>query len=83
MSRSDAQPRYGVVLFRSVHAALAAEKRLQAEGIEYKLIAVPSHLSSNCGFCIRFAWADKSRLEQLLQDPTLSVERIVPLDGYG
>jgi len=45
---------YGVVLFQSISSALRAEKLLKKEGIAYKLIPVPRHLSSDCGICIRF-----------------------------
>jgi hypothetical protein len=45
---------YEVVLFQSVSHALKAEKILKAKNISYKLIPVPRHISSDCGFCIRF-----------------------------
>ncbi len=45
---------YEVVLFQSVSYALKAEKVLKAKGLSYKLIPVPRHISSDCGFCVRF-----------------------------
>ena len=45
---------YLVVLFVSVSHALKAEKILKGEGIPFKLIPVPRHLSSDCGVCLRF-----------------------------
>ncbi len=45
---------YEVVLFQSVSYALKAEKVLKAKGLSYKLIPVPRHFSSDCGFCVRF-----------------------------
>jgi len=45
--------RFGVVLFPSVSYALAAEKILKKEGIPFKLIPIPRHISSDCGVCIR------------------------------
>jgi hypothetical protein len=45
---------YEVVLFHSVSYALKAEKILKAGNISYKLIPVPRHISSDCGFCVRF-----------------------------
>ena len=45
---------YEVVLFHSVSYALKAEKILKSKGIPYKLIPVPRHISSDCGFCVRF-----------------------------
>jgi len=68
-----------VVLFHSVQGALGAEKLLAAAGVTYKLIAVPRHISSNCGFCVRFEWAAKETVEQLLSGSNLGVEGIVAL----
>lgn len=78
MSNSETAT-YGVVLFRSVQGALAAEKRLRAGGLPHKLIAVPRHLSSNCGFCLRFAWTDRDRVTAVLSDGDLGVEAVVAL----
>jgi hypothetical protein len=46
--------RFGVVLFPSVSYALTAEKILKKEGLSFKLIPIPRHISSDCGVCIRF-----------------------------
>ncbi len=71
---------FGVVLFRSVHGALAAERLLLAAGLPHKLIPVPSHLSSNCGFCVRFAWDDRERVDALLDREVLGVEDVARLE---
>jgi hypothetical protein len=68
-----------VVLFASVHHALRAERLLEAEGIPYKLIPVPRHLSSTCGFCVRFEWSDRERVEPCLAQAKVPFERIVAL----
>lgn len=70
---------FGVVLFQLVHGALAGERRLIAGGIDHKLTTVPRHLSSNCGFCLRFARADKEKVAEMLDGEALGVERINPL----
>jgi hypothetical protein len=59
-------PSYGVVLFQSISSALRAEKLLKKEGIAYKLIPVPRHLSSDCGVCIRFFSQDESLVRKTL-----------------
>jgi len=68
-----------VALFRSVHGALGAEKLLLGASVAHKLIPVPRHLSSNCGFCLRFNWCDRQRVEALLSSSKLGVEGIVAL----
>jgi hypothetical protein len=50
-----------IILFRSVSAALAAEKVLKETDIAFKLIPVPKHISSDCGVCIRIDTSDAER----------------------
>lgn len=76
MSNSSLRDAYGVVLFHSVQGALAAERVLLAAKIGHKLIPVPTYLSSNCGFCLRFAWDDRERIESLLDREALGVEGV-------
>lgn len=63
----DEQIAYGVVLFYSVSGALLAEKLLKKEGIEYKLIPVPRHMSSDCGVCIRFLSKNEAQVTEALE----------------
>jgi hypothetical protein len=60
------QASFSVVLFESVSHALLAEKIIKTEGISYKLIPVPRHISSDCGVCLRFNASDRERIEKLL-----------------
>jgi len=60
------EPAYCVVLFKSVHHALRAEKVLKERGIPNKVIPVPRHISSDCGVCIRFACELQARVEDAL-----------------
>jgi hypothetical protein len=69
---------FGVVLFHSVQGALRAEKILLSAGVQHKLIPVPRHLSSDCGFCLRFVWNDRETVKQLLGSD-LGIEAVEPL----
>jgi len=69
---------YQVMLFKSVSHALLAEKTLKAEGIPFKLIPVPRHISSDCGVCMRFAAHDRERIEHALAG-RVAYEKIQPL----
>lgn len=79
MSPPEPAEAHGVVLFQSVQGALGAERLLLAAGLPHKLIPVPRHLSSSCGFCLRFAWADRAAVEAALSGARLGVESVVPL----
>lgn len=62
-----AESGFGVVLFNSTQAAIRAEKLLLAAGVPLKLVPVPRHLSANCGFAIRFSWAERAAVEQCIE----------------
>jgi hypothetical protein len=79
LSSCESKSSFGVVLFQSTQGAIGAEKLLVSAGVRHKLIFVPRHLSSTCGFCLRFAWTDRNTVEGLLAEAKLGVERIVAL----
>jgi hypothetical protein len=56
-----------VVLFRSVHHALRAERLLKESDIPCKLIPIPRNLSSDCGVCLRFDPQLRPRVEEALR----------------
>lgn len=66
------------MLFHSVQGAIRAEKILLSAGVAHKRIPVPRHLSSNCGFCVRFTWTDRDLVEKLLAEANLGVEWKAP-----
>ena len=68
MAKDKQANEYGVVLFQSTSGALMAEKLLKKEGITYKIIPVPRHLSSDCGVCIRFASHDEPVVRKTLTE---------------
>jgi len=59
---------YEVVLFDSVSHALKAEKIMISGNIPFKLIPVPRHISSDCGFCIRFPFRFHQQVADALKD---------------
>ena len=59
---------FHVVLFDSTSAALLAEKILNLQGIPFKIIPVPRHISSDCGVCIRVLSSDLEKTADALTD---------------
>lgn len=47
-----------ILVLRSVHDVLAAEKRLQEAGMAFELIPTPTSISSDCGMVIECDDAD-------------------------
>jgi len=70
------RPAYGVVLFYSTNWAIRAEKFLRKVGLGVKPIPVPRHLSSDCGVCLRFNWADEEAVRQALKEAQVEIEGI-------
>lgn len=70
---------YGVALFESTSAALKAEREATRAELKIKLIPVPRHLSSDCGFCLRFEWNDLDKVEGLLRSKEVKFDRIEKL----
>lgn len=67
---------YGVILFDSTQQALKTEKALKRAGFVIKLIPVPRQLSSDCGICVRFLWAERTRIEETLAAAQLNTAGI-------
>ena len=70
---------HGVILFPSIHFALRAEKLMKEEGIAYKLVPVPRHLSSDCGVCLRIPWEKKEEILGILAQGSVKVDGAHPL----
>jgi Protein of unknown function (DUF3343) len=71
---------FQVVLFKSVSHALKAEKILKGEGIPFKLIPVPKHISSDCGVCLRFMPDLKEKILQELSG-RVEISEVRPLES--
>lgn len=67
-----------IILFRTIHDVLRAEKMLKKEGARYELVPVPRNLSSDCGMCVRLD-DDPARIRQCLGD--IEIEKCFALDG--
>jgi len=70
---------YGVVLFHSTNRAIKAERVLQRAGFEVRLIPIPRHLSSDCGVCLRFNWAEEGAVRRALEEAQVEFEEICRL----
>ena len=64
---------YAVILVDSTSLVMRIEKLLKKEGLPYKLIPVPRHLSSDCGICVRIYKQDSETVKALLTEHQLDV----------
>ncbi len=71
---------YAVILVDSTSLALRIEQLMKREGLTYKLIPVPRHLSSDCGVCVRILKQDSEAAKALLDENQVEIQSIEPLE---
>ncbi|MDF2628460.1 MAG: hypothetical protein K0R39_2291 [Symbiobacteriaceae bacterium] len=67
---------FGIVLFHTSSAAMKAEKALGRAGLSVRLVPTPRQFSSDCGFALRFDWAEAGGVAALLAEAGVEVEGI-------
>ena len=65
-----------VAIFNSIHRVMRAEKILKGKQVKIVLIPVPRQLTSDCGLAIRYAAAERSTVEGLLEEAELPPKEI-------
>ncbi len=67
---------YSVILFHSTNFAIKASNILKKNDFVHKMIPVPRHLSSDCGYCVRFGSGDKEMIASLFEKTEVEYDRI-------
>jgi hypothetical protein len=67
---------YAAILFHSPNYAIWTARVLKKGGIESRMIPIPRHLSSDCGYCVRIDSADSRRALELLNSNSIEYDRI-------
>jgi hypothetical protein len=57
---------YSVILYHSTQYAIWTGKLLKQSGLYHKMIPVPRHLSSDCGYCVKIRKENSKEIEALL-----------------
>jgi hypothetical protein len=63
----DVMIAFAIITFHNTHFALKAKKVLERNGRKAETIPVPRQFSSECGFCCKVLWEDKSETEDILR----------------
>jgi hypothetical protein len=66
---------HSVILFNSSNYAIRASNILKKNEIEHKMIPVPRHLSSDCGYCVRISSVDETAVRDLFEKTAVDFER--------
>jgi len=67
---------YSVILFHSTNYAIKASNVLKKNEFVHKMIPVPRHLSSDCGYCVRFSTVDDEKVRVLFEKTEVEYDRI-------
>ncbi len=69
-----------VIIFRSTHQALKAEKTLKRCNLKCRMIPLPRKFSSDCGLALKIDYRMKRQIEAALLDNLIEYEGIHDLD---
>ena len=64
----------GVILFNTTTSALRAEKIVNKEGLDAKLISTPRQFSSDCGLSMKFPWELLEKILEILKERKIDFE---------
>ena len=65
------------ILFHSNNHVFWAQDILKEQGIPHRIVPVPRHLSSDCGYCIRADASQRTTIAALMKAESIDVDRIV------
>ena len=67
---------HAVIVVHSTSHAMKISRHLKKRGLEWKLIPVPRHISSDCGVCVRILRADVEAARQVVDDLAMDIAGI-------
>lgn len=72
--------KHSVFLFFSPNHTIWAEEVLKQNGTDVKLIPVPRHLSSDCGYCVMIRTVDIQDIKRQFETQGVEYDRIEALE---
>ena len=73
--------KFSAILFYSNNYAIWSSKLLRKKGMPEKLISVPRHISSDCGYCVRIKAEDMPNAEKLMIESEIEFDRIIEFNS--
>ncbi len=70
---------YSVILFFSNSYSIWTSKELKKRGIDHKMVPVPRHLSSDCGYCVRIKKEETESIKAVLIEKGIEFDEIVAI----
>lgn len=63
-----------LLLFRSTHDVIRAEKQVKLHNISCKVIPVPRSISSQCGMALEVSDDDEKRIQEAIEETGVAVQ---------
>ena len=70
-----------VILFHSTNHAIWAENELKENEISCKMMSVPRHLSSDCGYSLQIDDDDREKISNILNTNNIEFDKIENYKG--
>ena len=67
---------HAVVVVHSTSHAMRLSKHLKQQELEWKLVPVPRHISSDCGVCVRIRRADREAVQGTIDALKMDIQGI-------
>lgn len=67
---------FSVILFHSNNHSIRMSNILKKKGIDHKMIPVPRHLSSDCGYCVRIKSSDREIVGKVIEENDVEFDKI-------
>ncbi|HOO70855.1 MAG TPA: DUF3343 domain-containing protein [Spirochaetota bacterium] len=67
---------YSAILFHSPNYSIWTAKVLKKAGIENRMIPIPRHLSSDCGYCVRIKRMDADAALEIMKSNAIEYDKI-------
>jgi hypothetical protein len=65
-----------ILIFSNIHQVMRAEQVIAGKGYPYRIVPVPSNLSSECGLCIRIESSYKDIVQSDLKDFKIEIHNV-------
>lgn len=67
---------FSVILFHSNNHSIRMSNILKKNSVTHRMIPVPRHLSSDCGYCVRISNSDADTVKNLIEQNSVEFDRI-------
>lgn len=67
---------FSVILFHSNNHSIRMSNILKKKSIDHKMIPVPRHLSSDCGYCVRIKSSDREIVLETIKEKDVEFDKI-------